>query len=98
MFAFLESFVGAGTLGVWLWGLNVEDPRSEQGVMLLRPVSTGFSWSWGLAPGLSARRLTVMVDVQIIGGKAGVVEEGLDVLHGGALVALVMLTLHFQWP
>ena len=47
----------------------------SSGVMLLRPVSIGSFWSWGLPPWLSACRLTVMVDMQIIGGKAVVVEE-----------------------
>ena len=51
-------------------------------------------WSWGLLPRLLTHRLTVMVDMQIIGGKAGVMEGGLDVLRRGAIVALVMLTLH----
>ena len=51
------------------WNLLLTVLDLSSGVILLRPIWIGFFRSWGLPPRLLACRLTMMVDVQIIGGK-----------------------------
>ena len=67
----------------------------SSGVGFYRLGLIGCTWGWGLSHWISARRLTGKEDRQITSRKIGVMDEGLDALPGGALVALATPTRPF---